>query len=173
MPETAGNWSFMLELRAGSNMTQQKGVLLDSIKMAGKKPAETMTEYYERTTTNSSPSSASTTSLSTIVPTVPTTKNPVESAGIFGTKGAEIFMIILVVIFAICLIALAVKYAQLQDKLKEYRLHGGETDATGYNNNPAYDNPMYNAGHRSAERYTQRGSIPYNAGNNNNTQPNN
>ena len=63
--------------------------------------------------------------------------------------------------FGLGLIALAVMYFQLRQKLKEYKLHGGETMT------PAYDNPMYSGGHRSPERYIKMGSIPYHSRNNN------
>ena len=174
MPQVAGNWSLIFELRAGSHKPHDKGVHLDQVTMTGQMPAETLTEYFQHTTTTPSLSTSLSTTTMSVSPTVSidTTKSPVENARIFGTKGAEIFMIILVVIFFICLIALAIKYVQLRDKLKEYRLHGGETGATRYlgGTNPAYDNPMYNTGHRTTERYTQSGSIPYIIGNNNNTR---
>ena len=80
---------------------------------------------------------------------------PVDSklSHIFGTRGAEIFMIVLVLLFGLGLIGIEIKYVQLRNKLKEYRLHGGETAE------PAYDNPMY-SGERRSERYNKTSSIP-------------
>ena len=86
--------------------------------------------------------------------TIPTTTVNSKLTHIFGTRGAEIFMIILVLLFGLGLIAMEIKYVQLRNKLKEYKLHGGETG------NPAYDNPVFNGSHRSPERYIKSGSIP-------------
>ena len=151
MPEVTGNWTLTFELRAGSSMPQQKGVLLGDIRMIGKMPAETLSEHLTHTTPTNSPTNA---------PTLPpaTTKAPeVESARIFGAKGTEVFMIILVLLFGIGLVTLAIKYLQIKAKLNEYRLHG----ATGYAGNPTYDNPMFSGEQRPAERYEPRPSIAY------------
>ena len=88
--------------------------------------------------------------------TIPTTTVNSKLTHIFGTRGAEIFMIILVLLFGLGLIAVEIKYVQLRKKLKEYKLHGGETG------NPSYDNPVFNGAHRSPERYIKFGSLPFN-----------
>ena len=155
--DIAGNWKLTFELRAGANNAQEKGVLLDHVTMSESIIAETLAEHFQHTTTTTVTSTSTTST-----PTPPeTTKPPIKTSHIFGTRGAEIFMIILVLLFGLVLILLAIKYVQLRDKLKEYKLHGGETG------NPAYDNPMYGGGHRSPERYIQSGSVPYHIGNNN------
>ena len=156
MPELTGNWTLTFELRAGSSMTQEKGVLLDDIKMIGKMPAETLSEHLTHTTPTNSPTNAP-----TAIPPATTKAPGVESARIFGTKGAEVIMIILVLLFGVGLITLAIKYLQLKDKLNEYRLHSGVPGATGYGGNPTYDNPMFSGEQRSAERYEPRPSIAY------------
>ena len=92
----------------------------------------------------------------------PTTTPPdTKVTHIFETRGAEIFMIVLVLLFGLGLIGVEIKYVQIRNKLKEYKLNGGETG------NPAYDNPMYSGGHRSPERYIKTSSIPSNIRNNN------
>ena len=145
MPEVTGNWTLTFELRAGSSMTQEKGVLLDDIKMIGKMPAETLSEHLTHTTPPNPTNSP--TNAPTGIPPATTEKPPgVESARIFGTKGTEVFIIILVLLFGIGLITLAIKYLQLKDKLNEYRLHG----ATGYAGNPTYDNPTVSYTHLRA-----------------------
>ena len=162
MPEVAGNWSLTFELRAGSNQTQQKGVILDDVKMWGKKLPETLSEHFAHT----SPTSTLSTTTNSTMTSPSTTKGPtpgtITSARIFGTKATEIFMVILVVIIGIALAVLCLKYLQLRDKLKEYQMHGSAPGTGRYfaGGNPAYDNPVY-GGQRSAERYEHRGSAPY------------
>ena len=84
-----------------------------------------------------------------------TTTPPTKLTHIFGTRGAEIFMIVLVLLFGFGLMCIVIKYVQIRNKLKEYKLNGGETG------NPSYDNPMYGGGHRSPERYIKTSSIPF------------
>ena len=155
----SGNWNLSFTLRAGSFNAQENGVSLNMIKLTGNVVAETLNEYFAHTSTTTTtfqPSSnISTPDANGTNPTIqPTTVVPVVTSHIFGTRGAEIFMIILVLLFGAALIVLTIKYLQLRDKLKEeFKLNGLE------NANPAYDNPMY-GGHRSPERYNKIDSIP-------------
>lgn len=101
---------------------------------------------------------------STAATTERTTTTPPDDTKlthIFGTRGAEIFMIVLVLLFGLGLIGVEIKYVQIRKKLKEYKLNGGETA------NPAYDNPVYGGGHQSPERYIKTSSIPFHIRNNN------
>lgn len=155
-----GSWNLSFALRAGATNSQEKGVSLDMIKLTGNIVAETLNEHFAHTsttTTTSQPNSTRTTpkvNLTTL-PIDPTKDPQVDIHHIFETRGAEIFMIILVLLFGAALIVLLLKYVQLRDKLKEeFKLNGVE------NVNPAYDNPMY-GGHRSPERYNKIDSIPY------------
>ena len=148
-----GNWNLSFTLRAGSVNAQEKGVNLNLIKLTGNVVAETLKEHFDRTTTTTTTSQPTSTLPSPSI--LPTNESPVKNSQIFGTRGAEIFMIILVLLLGAALIVLTIKYVQLRDKLKEeFKLNGLE------NVNPAYDNPMY-GGQRSPERYNKIDSIPY------------
>ena len=167
-----GNWNLSFTLRAGSFNAQENGVSLNMIKLTGNIVAETLNEYFAHTSTTSTTTQLSNTTYPTpdtnnTNPTIqPTRVTPVMTSHIFGTRGAEIFMIILVLLFGAALIVLTIKYLQLRDKLKEeFKLNGLE------NVNPAYDNPMY-GGHRSPERYNKIDSLPYYPRNNRNDRDN-
>ena len=148
-----GNWNLSFTLRAGSINAQEKGVNLNLIKLTGNVVAETLKEHFDRTTTTTTTSHPTSTKPSPSI--LPTKESPVQNGQIFGTRGTEIFMIILVLLLGAALIVLTIKYMQLRDKLKEeFKLNGLE------NVNPAYDNPMY-GGQRSPERYNKIDSIPY------------
>lgn len=145
-----GSWKLIFSLRAGSEESQSRGVLLDMIEMTQTSIAETLEEYNKHTT--KVPSTNATSKATTTKATTP--KHKEKTARIFGTWGAEVFMIILVLLMGLGAIALGIKYAQLRDKIKEYRLNGGDIA------NPTYDNPMYGGGQRAPERYVEMGSIP-------------
>ena len=162
-----GSWNLSFTLRAGSSNPQEKGVSLDFIKLTGNVVAETLNEHFAHTTTTTTTFQPNSTRITPetnrTTPSIkPTNESQVESHHIFETRGSEIFMIILVLLFGAALIVLLLKYVQLRDKLKEeFKLNGIE------NINPAYDNPMY-GGHRSPERYNKIDSIPYYPKNNSN-----
>lgn len=137
-----GSWKLIFNLRAGSEESQSRGVFVDRIEMTETSIAETLAEYNKHTTKISSTNA--TTKNPTTKATTP--ENEEKTARIFGTWGAEVFMIILVLLMGLGAIALGIKYAQLRDKIKEYRLNGGDIA------NPTYDNPMYGGGHRAPER---------------------
>ena len=151
--DTDGSWKLIFNLRAGSEDTQSRGVLLDRIEMTETPIAETLEEYNTHTTklTSTQATTKNTTTKATTKATTP--KHEEKTARIFGTWGAEVFMIILVLLMGLGAIALGIKYAQLRDKIKEYRLNGGDIA------NPTYDNPMYGGGHRAPERYVEMGSV--------------
>ena len=141
-----GSWKLIFNLRAGSEESQSRGVFVDRIEMTETSIAETLAEYNKHTTKISS-TNATTKNPTTKATTKATTpENEEKTARIFGTWGAEVFMIILVLLMGLGAIALGIKYAQLRDKIKEYRLNGGDIA------NPTYDNPMYGGGHRAPER---------------------